>query len=228
MFQARRSLLAWKVLGKRTDGWTNDDFPTETTPGDPNTFMLKGEPVPNTQANRDRADLDYNGVAMPPPEAVAGTYKGADGKLIKVPGLSDEDRRMIVRWIDLGCPIDLDYDSAKWQVRGQGWMVDDNRPTLALPYPQPGANPPLTKLVVGMHDYYTGLDLDNFTVTADFPINGVAAGQNLARRFRSKGDGIWELMLDQPLAALRAGRLTVSIKDKEGNITKIERTFSIR
>src|SRR5262249_17437543 len=28
MFQSRRSLLTWKVFGKRTDGWTNDDFPS--------------------------------------------------------------------------------------------------------------------------------------------------------------------------------------------------------
>src|SRR5262249_49447544 len=28
MFQARRSLLVWKVYGRRTDGWTNDDFPS--------------------------------------------------------------------------------------------------------------------------------------------------------------------------------------------------------
>ena len=49
---------------------------------------------------------------MPPPEAVAGTYVGPDGKKIKVAPLTDEDRRTLVRWIDLGCPIDLDYDPA--------------------------------------------------------------------------------------------------------------------
>ena len=35
MFQSRRSLLVWKIYGQRLDGWTNDDFPTETVPGDP-------------------------------------------------------------------------------------------------------------------------------------------------------------------------------------------------
>ena len=30
----------------------------------------------------------------------------------KVQPLTDEDRRTICRWIDLGCPIDLDYDAA--------------------------------------------------------------------------------------------------------------------
>jgi RNA polymerase sigma factor (sigma-70 family) len=227
MFQSRRSLLTWKVYGKRTDGWTNDDFPTETVPGDVNTLQHRGQPVPNTHQNRNAADLDYNGVQMPPPEAVAGTYVGPKGEKIKVPALTDEEKRTIVRWIDLGCPIDLDYDAAKPLVRGQGWMVDDNRPTLAVPYPQAGVNGPLSKLVVGMHDYYTGLAPESFTVTADFAIDGTPAGENLAKRFKAKGDGIWELVLNEPLAGLARGKLTVSVKDKEGNLTKVERLFSV-
>src|SRR5271163_1478093 len=83
MFQSRRSLLTWKVFGRRTDGWTNDDFPTETVPGDASTLTWKGQPVPNTPQYRNLADLDYNGVPMPPPEAIAGTYAGPDGTPIK-------------------------------------------------------------------------------------------------------------------------------------------------
>ena len=45
MFQSRRSLLVWKVLGERTDGFSNDDFPTETTPGDAQTLAWKGKPL---------------------------------------------------------------------------------------------------------------------------------------------------------------------------------------
>jgi len=56
----RRSLLVWRVYGQRLDGWSNDDFPTEKVHGDARTLQLKGEPVPNTAANRNRADLDYN------------------------------------------------------------------------------------------------------------------------------------------------------------------------
>lgn len=227
MFQARRSLLTWKVYGRRTDGWDNEDFPHETIPGDANLLVHNGQPVPNTHANQNRAHLIYNGNPMPPKEAVEGTYVGPKGDKIKVAPLSDEDRRTIVRWIDLGCPIDFDYDPAHPDRRGQGWMVDDNRPTLALPYPQPGVNGPLTKLVVGMHDYYTGLDIDSFSVTADFPLDGAKPGGNLAKKFRAKGDGVWELALSQPVSELLKGKLTVSVKDKEGNITKIERTFSI-
>src|SRR5439155_15852240 len=120
-FQARRSLLVWKVYGRRTDGWSNDDFPTEAVPGDPATLRLEGKPVPNTPANRNRADLDFTGSAMPPAAAVAGNYRGPQGQAIKVAALTDEDRRTLVRWIDLGCPIDLDYDPAHPGRRGFGW-----------------------------------------------------------------------------------------------------------
>ena len=34
-FQSRRSLLVWKIYGRRLDGWSNDDFPTARDPGDP-------------------------------------------------------------------------------------------------------------------------------------------------------------------------------------------------
>jgi hypothetical protein len=226
-FQSRRSLLAWKIFGRRTDGWTNDDFPTELVPGDASTLQQAGKPVENTSQNRNRADLDYTGSAMPPPEAVAGTYVGADGKKIKVAPLSDEDRLTIVRWIDLGCPIDFDYDPAHPDQRGLGWMLDDNRPTLTLTYPKAGANESLTRLVVGMHDYYSGLDMDSFRVIADFEIDGVAAGQNLAAKFAAKSPGVWEMKLVKPITKLAKGRIEVSVKDRQGNVTWVERSFSV-
>ncbi|MBI3874831.1 MAG: hypothetical protein HY300_02475, partial [Verrucomicrobia bacterium] len=227
MFQSRRSLLTWKIYGRRTDGWTNDDFPTETVPGDANTLEWRGEKIPNTQRNRDRADLDYTGTPMPPPEAVAGTYTTPDGTKVKVAPLSDEDRLAFVRWIDLGCPIDLDYDSARPAERGFGWMADDNRPTLALTCPRAGANPPLTHLLIGMHDYYSGLDADSFTVTADFAVDGAPVGQNLAAKFKPKSPGVWELQLAKPIVQLASAKLIVSVKDRQGNTAHIERVFSV-
>ncbi len=226
-FQSRRSLLIWKVYGRRTDGWTNDDFPTETVPGDPTTLHWKGQPIPNTHVNQDRADLDYTGSQMPPPEAVKGEYVGPDGKKIKVARLSDEDRLTLVRWIDLGCPIDLDYNASKPEVRGLGWMCDDNRPTLALTYPKSGANAELPRLLVGLYDYDSGLDMDSFTVTTDFVLDGVEAGRNLASRFKQTAQGVWELKLSKPLTALPKGKIVVSIKDRRGNVTRVERTFSV-
>src|SRR5262245_54871901 len=155
MFQSRRSLLVWKIFGERLDGWSNDDFPTETTPGDANTLHWKGKPIANTPQHRSLADLDFTGSVMPPPEAV---------KSGKVKPLSDEDRLTIVRWIDLGCPIEMENDREKPQAAGYGWMCDDNRPTLTLTYPQAGTVARLERILVGMHDYYTGLDQYTFRV----------------------------------------------------------------
>src|SRR5262249_58637025 len=108
---------------------------------------------------REIAHLGYTGGVMPPPEAV---------KAGKVKPLSDEDRLTIVRWIDLGCPIDFDSDPKAPQKTGQGWLCDDQRPTLALTLPVAGKNAELSRILVGMHDYGTGIDDKRFTVTADF------------------------------------------------------------
>jgi hypothetical protein len=197
-FQARRSLLVWQIFGHRTDGL-------------PENLQLNGR-------NREQLLVDFKPTLMPPPEAVASG---------KVKPLTDEDRRTLVRWIDLGCPIDLDYDPKDPGKRGNGWMLDDQRPTLTLAYPQPGANPALTRLLVGMHDYNTGIDPASFTVTADFPIDGVKPGDNLASRFQEKSDGVHELRLTMPIQELQRGVLTVAVKDRQGNTTRIERTISV-
>jgi hypothetical protein len=217
-FQSRRSLLIWKIFGARLDGFSNEDHPMEAVPGDPSTLQFKRQPFKLTAENRGHPDVGYTGSIMPPPEAV---------KEGKVKPLTDEDRLTLVRWIDLGCPVDLDYDPANPKERGYGWMLDDTRPTLTLTYPKAGANPPLTRLLVGMHDYYTGLDMDSFQVVADFAVDGVAAGQNLAPKFKAKTLGVWELALSKPLTELPKGKLTVSIKDRQGNLTRIERTFAV-
>jgi hypothetical protein len=226
-FQSRRSLLIWKIYGARLDGFSNDDHPMEAVPGDPSTLQLKGQAYVLSAQNRLHPDVGYTGGIMPPPEAVAGTYIGPDGQKIKVAALSAEDKLTLVRWIDLGCPIDLDYDAANPKERGYGWMLDDTRPTLTLTYPKAGVNPPLTRILVGMHDYYTGLDMDSFQVVADFALDGVAAGQNLAPKFKAKTPGVWELTLSRPLTELPKGKLIVSVQDRQGNITRIERAFSV-
>jgi hypothetical protein len=226
-FQARRSLLMWKVYGQRLDGWSNDDFAYESVPGDPNTLVYKGKPIAKDQKTQGLINLAHLGSAMPPPEAVDGTYMGAGGKKIKVAPLTDEDRKNLARWIDLGCPIDLAYDLAHPEVRGRGWQQDDNRPTLALAYPHAGANTELTRILVGMHDYDTGLDMESFQVTADFAVAGVPAGTNLASKFKALPEGRWELAFPEPIRQLSKGELTVSVKDRQGNISRIERTFSV-
>jgi hypothetical protein len=55
----------------------------------------------------------------------------------------------------------------------------------------------------------------------------VPAGQNLAAHFESVAPGVYEWKLAAPLVVPQ-GRLTVSVKDKQGNETRVERTFSAR
>jgi hypothetical protein len=157
---------------------------------------------------------------MPPPDAV---------KSGKVAPLSDEDRRTIIRWIDLGCPIDLDPDFNPKDPKSKsfGWHGDDQRPTLTLTYPEPGKNAKLSRILIGMHDTYSGLDMNTFEVTAAFALAGVAAGKNLAAKFQPKSPGVWEQVLDQPLMKLERGRLIVSVKDRQGNQSRIERVFGV-
>lgn len=217
-FQSRRSLLAWKIFGERLDGWKNEDFPSARVPGDPNTLEHAGQPVPNTQANRDKSDLDYRGKMMPPPDAV---------KAGKVKPLSEEDRRTLVRWIDLGCPIDLDYSADAPEQTGFGWMCDDKRPTLTLTEPALGHSEPLKRILIGAFDYYSGLDPASLEVVADFAIDGVAAGENLASRFREKSRGVWEFQFSKPIPNLD-GTLQIRIKDRQGNQTVVIRTISVK
>jgi hypothetical protein len=227
LFQSRRSLLVWKVLGRRTDGWSNADFACEKVPGDPRSLVYKGKPFAASANNRRLINLAFSGSVMPPPEAVRGTWEGPDGKKIKVAPLSDEDRRTLVRWIDLGCPIDLDGGTARPGERGAGWLQDDSRPTLTLTWPRAGSNAELSRLLVGMHDHDSGLDLASFQVVADFPLDGAPAGTNLAAKFRPGPQGVWEWKLAKRLTSLSRGRLTVSVKDHQGNLTRIDRTFSV-
>jgi hypothetical protein len=217
-FQSRRSLLIWKIFGRRLDGWTNDDFPTARVAGDPDTLELAGHGIENTQRNRDRSDLDFRGSIMPPPAAIdSGTVKP----------LTDEDRLTIVRWIDLGCPIDFDFEPNASDARGFGWMCDDKRPTLTMSSPRAGRNGSLSQIVIGMHDYYSGLDVQSFSVTANLTIDGVAAGTNLAPHFERTATGVWEWKLDQPLGDHTIGSLAVAVQDKQGNVTRIQRSFSV-
>jgi hypothetical protein len=79
-----------------------------------------------------------------------------------------------------------------------------------------------------MHDYYSGLDRDSFRVIADFEVEGIAAGQDLASRFRPTAEGVWEMKLTRPLRELSGGTLTVTVKDRQGNVSRVERRFSVR
>ena len=219
-FQSRRSVLVWKIYGERLDGFSNDDHPSPVAAdgGVGNDKLTKAGEEVDGEKFRARWDLDYVGQQMPPPDAVQAG---------KVKPLSDEDRRTLVRWIDLGCPIDLDFDADQPAERGFGWMLDDNRPVLTMTHPRAGANERFDRILIGMHDYYTGIDRESLTVTANFDIGDAKAGTNLAERMRNKSTGVLELKLPKSVTNLADGQLTVSVKDREGNVRRIERTFSV-
>jgi hypothetical protein len=211
-FQSRRSMLVWKIYGQRLDGFANDDHPSEKESGTGKLFHLGNEVELAT--NKARADIDYLGKAMPPlhPE---------------VKPLTDEDRRTIVRWIDLGCPIDLDFDPAHPERPGFGWMLDDQRPTLTLTEPLAGKSATWSRILIGMHDYGSGLNADSLRVESDIALDGTPAGENLAKRFREVSPSVWELRLAKPILDLKVGWLFVSVADRQGNITRIERRFAV-
>lgn len=223
-YQSRRSPLIWKIYGERLDGFHNDDIASPELDYENEKNVLEWC---HQGKNRER-DVDYVGTSMPPPDAIAGTYKSPTKETVKVSPLSDEQKQTFVRWIDLGCPIDRDFNPENPSDRGQGWLLDEGRPTLTLALPEAGQNAqPLSRILIGMYDYGTGLDLDKLTVTADFAIDGVAAGENLAAKFKPLPGNRWELRLQQPIKQLANGKLLVRVADKQGNFTAIERTFSV-
>ena len=78
-----------------------------------------------------------------------------------------------------------------------------------------------------MHDAYTGLIDDSLAVIADFPLDKAQPGENLANRFKNTSPGIWEMTLSRPVRRLENGRLRVSVKDRQGNISQVTRSFSV-
>ncbi len=206
MFQSRRSLLMWKLWGERLDGWTNAQHPTESVPGNPATLPAG--------ADANAADLNYSGTMMPPPGSGA-------------PPLSNDEKMLFARWIDLGCPIDLDSASGPPAANGHGWFLDDHRPTVAVSLPRPGYNPqPVTALRFGLADAYTGVDLATLSVKADFVVNGRPAGAELEDLAVEIGDGIYQIPLGSPLPPLFGRTLSVEVRDGQGNTTRVDRKFS--
>jgi hypothetical protein len=205
-FQSRRSLLTWKIFGQRLDGWTNADHPTESVPGNAATLP------PGT--NLSAVDLDFTGTIMPP----AGS--GATP-------LSEDEKMTIARWIDLGCPIDIGQQYGQGTV---GWFLDDHRPTIEVSAPRAGYGPAAIPAIrFGLVDAYSGIDLATLDVRADFSVAGRPANAqlaDLAQPVGPAGDRIWQIPLGAPLPELWKRDLRVSVRDLEGNITRVVRTIS--
>ncbi|MFT5524287.1 MAG: hypothetical protein ACI9HK_002239, partial [Pirellulaceae bacterium] len=83
------------------------------------------------------------------------------------------------------------------------------------------------RILIGMHDAYTGLDVESLKVTLDFQLGTARPGENLAGQFKNISAGVWELKLPQPLQKMKTAQLQISVKDRQGNTSEIKRTFSV-
>ncbi|HYC53582.1 MAG TPA: hypothetical protein VEL28_01385 [Candidatus Binatia bacterium] len=201
-FQSRRSLLVWKIFGRRLDGWTNEDHPTEMAPGDASTLP------PGAQVGA--ADLDFTGTIMPPPGS-------------GVAPLSSEEKMTIARWIDLGCPINTG-DAGQTPY---GWFLDEVRPTLEVSVPRSGRHmETLHEIVVGVADANSGIEPGSLSITASFALAGRAAGAELADLASQIGDGIYRVDLGGQVAVPEDGALQVQVRDAQGNTTWVTRSRS--
>ncbi|MEM6573584.1 MAG: hypothetical protein AAF736_04895 [Pseudomonadota bacterium] len=203
MFQSRRSLLIWKIFGARLDGWSNDDHPTESTPGDASTLP--------PGANPNRADLDF----------VPSSAHPAGG----MPALTRDQRMTFARWVDLGAPIDV---AATRGNPGLGWFLDDLRPTLTISSPRPNYNPtPPTVIRFGMADAYTGINPASLSVTASFPVQGHAPRSELADLAIEVAQDVFEIPIGAPLSSsLFGARVLAEVADNQGNVKRVNVRFS--
>ncbi|MCP5115478.1 MAG: hypothetical protein GY953_32020, partial [bacterium] len=174
----------------------------ETVPGDPATLPAGATP--------NQADLDFTGTLMPPPGS-------------GVPALSEDEKRTIARWIDLGSPINSGEETGDG---AYGWFLDDLRPTLTVSLPRSGSNPdPVDQVRFGLADNYSGIDLATLSVTASFAVAGRPADAELADLALEVGDGIRAITLASPIPELPAATVRVEVADFQGNVTRVEVAF---
>lgn len=198
-FQSRRSLLAWKVFGRRLDGWQNSDHPTESIPGNASTLP--------SGANVNDADLDYTGTIMPPPGSGYAP-------------LTADEKMTIARWIDLGAPLEKSDPAS-------GWFTDDLRPVLHISSPRPEAASAPDRITFAAYDAYSGLNATSLHVEADFALNGRAAGAELADLAAPSGTGVWTIPVTNTASGLASGSVLVTIKDNQGNISRDRVRFGL-
>jgi Hydrazine synthase alpha subunit middle domain/Viral BACON domain len=205
--QARQSLLVWKIFGRRLDGRTNADRPTESVAGNPATIP------PGVEWSE--CDLDYTGTQMPP---------SASGV-----ALTWEERMKIARWVDLGAPIDL---TGIIQAQGgggfAGYLEDDLRPTLSLvpSVQRAAATGNLSRFVIGAYDLESGLEPGTLVLTLNRAVGNMPAGTNLAAGLVINEGGTVTINLPAPIE-MASGSITVTaqIRDRAGHLTRIVRTY---
>jgi len=139
-----------------------------------------------------------------------------------VPSLTEDEKMMFARWVDLGCPINTGTgDNANY-----GWFLDELRPTVTVSSPRPNLNTtPLTEIRVGVADAYTGLNGATLSIKADFVLNGSAAGTELAGQGSFILPGIFSIPLQTPISKLSTSYVTAAVADLQGNTNVVQVRF---
>ena len=133
-----------------------------------------------------------------------------------IPGITDEEKRTIARWVDLGSPIDFP------QTDGVGYTDDYQLPVVNIYTPQLGGNSG-AQLKVGFNDAKSGIDWNTLKVKY-YEIG--SAEQTVTIDVVSDVDA--KDILTKNLA-LGSGEyvITVSVNDKAGNTGIASRRFKI-
>jgi hypothetical protein len=84
----------------------------------------------------------------------------------------------------------------------------------------------VSQIRFGLADAYTGVDLSTLSVTASIPVEGRAAGAELADLVQPDGEGIYAINLTAPLQEVGGVHLYVEVADFQGNTTRVDLKFS--
>ncbi len=80
---------------------------------------------------------------------------------------------------------------------------------------------------VGVADAYTRIDPSSLSITASIVIDGRPPGAELDALARETDDGIYTLVLTEPLESVERADLFVEVADLQGNIKRVVRTFRV-
>lgn len=162
------------------------------------------------RTNGERADdIDYTGQPMPPPGA---------------PQLTEEEKRLIARWIDLGAPMDL-LNRPK-----NRYTEDDLMPVVAVTEPARDRVPNAwSRVVLGLDDLESGVNMSSLSLTLNFDVPGYPAGTNLAglATFDPQTSVATFQLPGGPYPTNADHTLSVAVSDNAGNTYREKVVFSI-
>ncbi len=134
--------------------------------------------------------------------------------------LSWDEKATLIRWIDLGAPI----DNCAWPghpcgTPTWGWYEDDLRPTLwASPTVEEARAGPISAITVAAYDLESGLAAGTLSVTFDVAIGGQPAGTNFAAGINPANGATVSAPLPASVdLAASGGTMTVAIADVAGH-----------